>query len=1042
MIEASNAGSPLARRWNAGGSRLRYATAIALVAASYWLREALVASFGPQPPFLTAYPVAIVVAFLLGVGPGMVAVAASALAACYWVLPPLGSFRIDAPSDVAALVVYCCAGAAVTAVAVVHHRARERVEALERTAAVSAAVGATEERLRLALQAASAGTWEWDLRTNENTWSDELWALYGIQPHSCRPSHEAWRQSIVPEDRDAVDRAVAESVRSGSEGEVSWRTRDQDGHERWLMSRGRPERDADGKTVRYLGVVIDVTARKRAEQAVQDGRTKLEAALLSMTDAVAIAGVDGRFVDFNQAWVGFHRFTSREDSPGDLAGTRQLIEILALDGVPVPLEQRPFSRALRGEAATGAEYLLRRRDTGETWVASYSFAPVRLAGEITAAVVVGRDVTVQRKAEQALREREALLRLFVESAPAAVAMFDREMRYLAVSRRFLADYRLGPVEPLGRSHYDVFPEIPERWKEIHRRCLAGAVERCDEDSFPRQDGTLDWLRWEIHPWRDDGGEIGGVVLFSEDVSAAKEAQLALAAERERLSVTLHSIGDAVIATGRDARITLLNGVAERLTGWTAEEAAGRPLQEVFRIVAEETHQPVEDPVTRVLREGAIVGLANGTLLVARDGTERPIADSGAPIRDGAGTVHGVVLVFRDQTEERGAERALQESAQRLRQAQKLESVGRLAGGVAHDFNNLLTVILGSSESLASMLEGSGSGLQEVEDIQAAGERARDLTGQLLAFARKQVISPVLLDLNEVVRKSERMLGRLLGEDVELEVDLRPSPWAVYADRSQAEQVLLNLVVNARDAMPRGGQLFIGARNLAASEHEAGGECEPGAGDWIQLVVRDTGVGMSPEVRAHLFEPFFTTKEQGKGTGLGLATVHGIVSQAGGHTHVESEPGRGTTFKVCLPRAEGPAAEVPARPRPGSTRGAERVLVVEDDAMVRSVLVRTLEDEGYQVTAVGHPSKALSLPDAELGREALLVTDVVMPGMDGHAMAEELARRVPGLRVLYLSGYTQDVLSERGVLDSGLHFLAKPFTRSALLSKVREVLDAG
>jgi len=632
-------------------------------------------------------------------------------------------------------------------------------------------------------------------------------------------------------------------------------------------------------------------------------------------------------------------------------------------------------------------------------------------------------------AEELLRASEERLRLFVEHAPAAIAMLDREMRYLAASHRYLVDYRLADQPLVGRSHYELFPDIPERWKEIHRRCLAGAVESCEEDPFPRADGTLDWVRWEIRPWRDAAGRIGGIMLLTELVTARKQAEDRLAAEHERLAVTLQSIGDAVIATDREAVVTVFNEVAATLTGWPAAEALGRPLAEVFRIVAEDTRQPMPTPVERVLREGATVGLADHATLVARDGRERPIADSGAPIRDAGGRVCGVVLVFRDQTEERRAREALRRSEERfralierstdlillldagggirffsqgavealgwptgetlgrpvadlvhpedhehlaealgrlgalpgevgsallrwrhrdgswrlvqatvrnllddpvvgglvvngrdvteqrqledeLRQSQKLETVGRLAGGVAHDFNNLLTVILSYAASLEEALSrGARADVEEVRQIREAGRRASDLTRRLLAFARKQPVAPAPLDLGEVVRESEKMLRRLMGEEVDLRVDLQPDLWIMLADRGQVEQVVLNLAVNARDAMPRGGSLVIETRNVANDEpRRVDGERMPG--DWVRLVFRDSGTGMTAEVRAHLFEPFFTTKEQGKGTGLGLATVYGIVQKAGGHLHVQSERGRGTTFEVCFPRAR-----VDPAPRP-------------------------------------------------------------------------------------------------------------------------------
>ncbi len=909
--------------------------------------------------------------------------------------------------------------------------------------------------------------------------------------------------------------------------------------------------------------------------------------------------------------------------------------------------------------------------------------------------------------ERMATETANLLRILVANAPVSVAMFDRQMRYLAASERYLSDYGMSP-ESLGRSHYEIFPEIPERWKEIHRRCLAGAVERCEEEPFPRADGSMDWVRWELRPWRDDAGDIGGLVLLTERITERKRAQdereeaLARATRasaeaeraRERLEVTLRSIGDAVIATDAGARITLMNPAAEVLTGWASSEAMGRPLEEVFRIVDEISRRPGEDPVQRVLGEGRVVGLANHTLLLARNGAEHPVADSGAPIRDPGGQVLGVVLVFRDLTPEREADEAmrarraleeqvariassvpglihafrrrgdgslcfpfmipaaeevlgipgqelardvsrffanlepadrprmaadmeqsaremsryheafryhhpakglrwleiwsepvaeadggvtwhgymadvtanrraveeLQRSEERFRalienssdvvvvldaerrvsffspsaaeqlgwtdleavqrgwaelvhpddrgrsreleqgalaaqgitvhfvrrqlhhgssrlvdvsvrnllhdpavrgvvytfrditeqrrlneqiqQSQKLESIGRLAGGVAHDFNNLLTVILSCCTTLDDELGNAPAAARDdVAQIRAAGERARDLTRQLLAFARKQVIAPIALDLNAVLRGSQRLLGRLLGEDVTLEVVPFPELWAVQADPGQLEQVIVNLAVNARDAMPAGGTLRLETHNVIVGADEAGRPPERRPGDWVRLAVRDTGVGMTEEVRAHLFEPFFTTKAKGKGTGLGLATVYGIVEQAGGHLHVQSEPDRGTLVDIWLPRAAGrPGQPEPAAASPGDGHGSETVLVAEDDPLVRGVIVRTLRQAGYGVIEARSGAEALALAERESSAVDLVITDVVMPGLNGRALVEELSRRRPGVRALYVSGYSDDVVSHHGVLDPGLELLPKPFTPPALLERVRRVLD--
>jgi signal transduction histidine kinase len=414
----------------------------------------------------------------------------------------------------------------------------------------------------------------------------------------------------------------------------------------------------------------------------------------------------------------------------------------------------------------------------------------------------------------------------------------------------------------------------------------------------------------------------------------------------------------------------------------------------------------------------------------------------APYRDAEGRVVGLIGNARDITDRKRAEQELLAAEERFQQAQKLESVGRLAGGVAHDFNNLLTIILGSCEVLQDDLRaGRAADPEDVEQIRAAGGRARELTGQLLAFARRQVTAPVPLDLNDAVRSSERLLRRVLGEDVRLSVELQPLLWTVVCDPGQVEQVILNLAVNSRYAMPRGGALVLRTRNLRVDESHAASDGEARAGEWAQLTVQDSGEGMTPEVLAHLFEPFFTTKPEGSGTGLGLASVHGIVTQAGGHLHVRSAPGQGTSVEVCLPRR----LEAAQQSRPTATApavgGTETVLAVEDDPLVREITARTLRSGGYRVLVAGSGAEALEVTARLEGRLHLLVTDVVMPGLDGRSLADELQRRKPGVRVLYVSGYTQDVISHHGVLDTGVELLPKPFSSGALLARVRAILDA-
>jgi len=403
----------------------------------------------------------------------------------------------------------------------------------------------------------------------------------------------------------------------------------------------------------------------------------------------------------------------------------------------------------------------------------------------------------------------------------------------------------------------------------------------------------------------------------------------------------------------------------------------------------------------------------------------------------AGSFEGQELVevrgyLFDTTEQRSLE-------EQLRQSQKMEAVGRLAGGVAHDFNNLLTVILGFGEMLLSRTAADDPSRSDLEEICRAGERAAALTKQLLAFSRRQVLQPTVLDLNEVLRNMTIMLGRLIGENIHLVTRLAPALGHVRADASQIEQVILNLVVNARDAMPKGGKLVLETRDQDLDDSFTSAAVALRPGPHVLLTVADSGVGMDAETQSHLFEPFFTTKEKGKGTGLGLATVYGIVTQSGGYIDVSSEPGRGTSFRIFLPRVEAPTGTDPVPSAgPPKTRGSETILLVEDEDVVRRLARRALEAAGYDVLESGDGAGALQLLTATDRTVSLVLTDVVMPGLSGPEVAARAARLKPGIRILFMSGYTDVDMSGAHLLGSGL--LHKPFTAAALTERVRSELD--
>jgi len=422
--------------------------------------------------------------------------------------------------------------------------------------------------------------------------------------------------------------------------------------------------------------------------------------------------------------------------------------------------------------------------------------------------------------------------------------------------------------------------------------------------------------------------------------------------------------------------------------------------------------------------------------------------AGAQVRAAApkndGTTAMETELFHRAQEIQGANQQLREQRahleEQLRQAQKLEAVGRLAGGIAHDFNNLLSVILMYTDELHEMLGPGGVGRSELEEIRVASRRASDLTRQMLAFSRQQVLDPQVIDLNGIVSGLGKMLSRVLGEDVELRAVLDPNLGRARADAGQIEQVIMNLVVNARDAMPTGGRLTITTAGATLDEAYAQAHLGVSPGDYVMLSVSDTGVGMDKATQSRAFEPFFTTKEQGKGTGLGLSTVFGIVKQSDGHIWLYSEPGGGTTFRIYLPRVDGAVAPARARATSAARGGSEKILLVEDEDQIRRVASAVLVRAGYRVVEARRPSEALELFAREAKSIDLLLTDVVMPEMSGRQLAERITAARAGVRVLFMSGYTDDAVLHHGVLAPGVTFIQKPLTPDSLIRKVREVLD--
>jgi PAS domain S-box-containing protein len=538
---------------------------------------------------------------------------------------------------------------------------------------------------------------------------------------------------------------------------------------------------------------------------------------------------------------------------------------------------------------------------------------------------------------------------------------------------------------------------------------------------PCRDGSVKHVETTLYVRFDPAGTPVEAVGVSRDATARVRAERALRASESRYRFMVRSMPVVQWGIDRNGIFEVSEGLGLAALGLRPGEVVGRSVHEVYGA-----------------NSGIIAdferALAGHTFTAENVIGPRVFESHWAPARNEADEIVGVVGVALDVSEARRLE-------DQYRQAQRLEGIGRLAGGIAHDFNNLLTVILGCAETLAEDLAaGRPASPGDVDQVRIAGERARDLTTQLLAFARKQIITPVVLDLNAVMQRSERLLRRVLGEDVVLVVRPDPALCPVRCDRGQIEQVLLNLAVNARDAMPHGGSLVLETRNVTESRPSDSGTAV--AEEWACLLVRDTGSGIPADVVPHVFEPFFTTKEHGKGTGLGLATVHGIVVQNGGRIQVESAEGRGTTFAIRFPRARGVAAAdpVPAEVDVHALGGTETVLVIEDEPLVRQTAERALAGVGYRVLSAGSGTEAIRLARNTRLPIELVVSDVVMPGMSGPTAVHVLETLLPNLRALYVSGYSADEIADKGELPADIDFLPKPYSRVDLLARVRRILD--
>ncbi len=921
----------------------------------------------------------------------------------------------------------------------------------------AAALRASEERFRALVEHSS------DVITLLGADGTVLYASQSSQPVLGYGSTENVGRNafelIHPDDRPQALAMFAElSQQPGHRMQAELRAQHKDGTWRTLETVAVNRLDDPA-----IGAIVvnyrDITARQRTEQDLRHTLSLLNATFESTADGILVVDLAGRIVSCNRKFAELWRI------PDSVLETRDDAQTIAfvLEQLADPEAFRAKVRELYARPEAASFDILTFKD-GRTFE-RYS-QPQRIGGTSVGRVWSFRDVTERRRADQiqlaTYRISEAaqaagnlqelfgaIHRIVGELMPAKnfyIALYDAASALLSFPY-FVDEYDTDfPSKRLGKGLTEYVLRTgqpllvtPELHAELERR---GEVELIGAPS-------LDWLGV---PLKIGDRTIGVLVAQTyapgvrygeteKQILQFVSTQIAMAIERKRGEEQLQASERKyrlLFATSPEAmlvydhetlRILAVNEAATTRYGYSEQEFLSLTIRDIHS--PEEQAQLDEElhdrPEAGAVRTGIRHRTKDGRVLEV-DLVARPIEFAGRRAR---------LVLARDVTTQRQLE-------EQLRQSQKMEAVGQLAGGIAHDFNNLLTAILGSTQLLLQATPPDDPRHEDAMEIKNAGMRAAELTRQLLAFSRRQVLAPKVLGLNAVVAHMQKMLRRLLGEDIELAVTLEPEAGTVNADPGQLEQVLLNLAVNARDAMPTGGRLTIETTRVTLTAELAERRHRLPPGDYLCLAVADTGAGMDEATQAHLFEPFFTTKEVGKGTGLGLATVYGIVKQSGGYVWVYSEVGHGTTVKVYLPRVAAAADEPPApgpAPEPAQVpRGRETVLLVEDAAPVRSLARRSLEACGYTVVDAPDGLTALDVAARHRGGIDLLVTDVVMPRMSGRELAERLAPARPRMKVLYTSGYTDDAMVRQGVLTAGVAFLQKPFVPETLARKVREVLD--
>lgn len=943
-----------------------------------------------------------------------------------------------------------------------------------------------QQRYELATQAGRTGVWDVMLGEGSIYVDPVLIALLGYQDEPETDRTSFWSRVVHPDDFPAVVAAVqANLTNQTSHFDFEHRARHGSGEWRWMHTRGYVLRDSEGRPIRLVGTATDVNTRKLAEEGLRQSEERYRSFIENSMEAVwrlelAEPIPTGLPVEEQISRFFTHaRLAECNDTLAQMYGFRNALEMVGIpidDFLPASVpENVEYFRAFinSGYRLTDAES--RELDRfGAPKVFLNNLIGIVEQGQLIRVWGTQQDVTRRRQTEALLHGERRILKSI-----ATGAALDETLRELVL---FVEEQRpglRGSVLLLSadgtRLRLGAGPNLPPEFNRAVDGMMVGPYAGgCGTAAYRREPVIIadastdplcgDWgwaisefgIRavWSSPIFSPAGNVLGTFALYRKSPAVPDDAERelvavatslasiaiehtnaerALRASEQRFSKAFSASPNAMaIISAREGIFLDVNQAFCEDTGYARVELLGRSVQELEMVAEFAVYESLARDLT------ARIPVRNRELMGRNKAGElRAHLVSMEPVELNAEKC--LLCAIKDITERKRGEAALRDSEDRLRQSQKMEAVGRLAGGIAHDFNNILTGIIGYSDMTLLRMDRESPLRKNLEGIRRAADRAANLTHQLLAYSRRQILQPSFLDLNAIVLDMDQMLRRLIGEDIVLRTNLGRFDGHIKADRGQLEQVLMNLAVNARDAMPKGGSLTLATCALDLAEPKAVGAFRLKPGGWVHLSVADTGVGMSEAVKGQIFEPFFTTKEVGKGTGLGLATVFGIVKQSGGYIDVESQPGEGARFNIYLPRVterEEPTADDSETEVP---RGEETILLIEDDPTVRALAREVLELNGYRILEARNGDEALKIAAGPVLFQ-LLLTDVVMPGQSGRELADQLLATHSGLRVLFMSGYTDDAIVHHGVLEDGLDFIQKPFSPDALARRVRVVLD--